>query len=140
MACELCDDTGGDLLWQDDRLRVVRVADPDYPAFCRVIWKQHVKEMTDLAVEERRHLMDVVFGVEQALRGELAPDKINLASLGNLTPHLHWHVIPRWQTDRHFPRPVWAEPLRPPGPGTISSLPLPRLVAALAGCLAALDS
>ena len=140
MACELCDDTGGDLLWQDERLRVVRVADSDYPAFCRVVWKQHVKEMTDLVAAERRHLMDVVFGVEHALRRELAPDKINLASLGNLTPHLHWHVIPRWQADRHFPRPVWAEPLREPGPRAANSLPLPRLVAAVAESLAALDS
>jgi diadenosine tetraphosphate (Ap4A) HIT family hydrolase len=42
----------------------------------------------------------------------MRPDKINLASLGNMTPHLHWHVIPRHAGDRHFPRPIWAEPLR----------------------------
>jgi diadenosine tetraphosphate (Ap4A) HIT family hydrolase len=109
MACELCTDVGGELLWQDEACRVVRVNDPDYPGFCRVIWKRHVQEMTDLAVNERQHLMTVTFAVEQALRQVLSPDKINLASLGNVTPHLHWHVIPRYTDDRHFPNPIWGQ-------------------------------
>ena len=47
--------------------------------------------------------MNVVFAVEKVVRTLFAPDKINLASFGNMTPHLHWHVIPRWHDDRHFP-------------------------------------
>lgn len=112
MSCELCETSGGEVLWQDDHCRVVLVNEPDYPGFCRVIWGAHVKEMTDLSDTERRHLMDVVFGTERALRQCLAPDKINLASLGNLTPHLHWHVIPRYRDDRHFPNPIWGLPMR----------------------------
>jgi diadenosine tetraphosphate (Ap4A) HIT family hydrolase len=107
MSCELCDGLGGELLWQDGKCRVVRVGDPDYPGFCRVIWQQHEKEMTDLAPVDQRHLMHVVLAVEQALRGTFHPDKVNLASLGNMTPHVHWHVIPRFRNDRHFPNPVW---------------------------------
>ena len=106
-ACELCDQPGGTLLWQDDSCRVVLVADADYPGFCRVIWKRHVKEMTDLSAAEREHLMATVFAVETAIREAMHPDKINLASLGNLTPHLHWHVIPRFRHDKHFPQPIW---------------------------------
>lgn len=108
--CELCDTPGGEILWQDQACRVVWVNEPDYPGFCRVILKSHVKEMTDLPPEVRNHLMQVVFAVEQAIRGELSPDKINLASLGNAVPHLHWHVIPRFVNDRHFPGPIWANP------------------------------
>ena len=106
--CELCENPGGALLWRDERLRVVLVDDPDYPGFCRVIWNAHVKEMTDLSTADRWHLMGVVFEVEAILRAALDPDKINLASLGNLTPHLHWHVIPRWRDDPHFPGSVWS--------------------------------
>jgi len=51
--------------------------------------------------------MRVVFAVEAALRECLNPDKINLASFGNVVPHVHWHVIPRWRDDRFFPEPVW---------------------------------
>lgn len=95
------------MLWQDDACRVVLVADADYPGFCRVIWKRHISEMTDLSAAERAHLMTIVFAVEAAIRETINPDKINLASLGNLTPHLHWHVIPRHRHDKHFPQPIW---------------------------------
>jgi diadenosine tetraphosphate (Ap4A) HIT family hydrolase len=63
--------------------------------------------MTDLAVVDRAYLMEVVFAVESVIRQLYSPDKINLASFGNMTPHMHWHVIPRWSDDRHFPLPVW---------------------------------
>ena len=111
-ACELCAQTGGRLLWRDAACRVVLVADPAYPGYCRVIWNAHVREMTNLAAAERRHCMHVVFAVEQVLRAALDPHKINLASLGNLTPHLHWHVIPRYENDPHFPNSIWGERLR----------------------------
>jgi diadenosine tetraphosphate (Ap4A) HIT family hydrolase len=107
MACELCDSPGGELIWQDGLCRVVRIENEDYPGFCRVIANRHVKEMTDLPFEERVGIMSVVFGVEEALREVLRADKINLASLGNKTPHVHWHVIPRFTEDRHFPNSIW---------------------------------
>jgi diadenosine tetraphosphate (Ap4A) HIT family hydrolase len=115
-ACELCVTPGGTLLWQDERCRVVRVGGAEgvaFPGFCRVIWTAHVREMTDLAPDERHHLLDVVAGVERALHDLVRPDKINLASLGNVVPHLHWHVIPRWRDDSHFPAPIWATAARP---------------------------
>jgi diadenosine tetraphosphate (Ap4A) HIT family hydrolase len=112
--CELCEGDGGEILWQDERCRVVRIEDEDYPGFCRVVWASHVREMSDLSDIDRGHFMRVVFAVERALRDALAPFKINLASLGNVTPHLHWHVIPRFPDDRHFPNPIWASPEREP--------------------------
>ncbi len=114
MACELCDTTGGELIWQDSLCRVVRLDDSDYPGFCRVVLNRHTKEMTDLAPADRASLMHVVFAIEQAIREVLRPDKINLASLGNKTPHLHWHVIPRFNHDRTFPNPIWGEPTQEP--------------------------
>jgi diadenosine tetraphosphate (Ap4A) HIT family hydrolase len=113
--CELCAQVGGTLLWQDQRCRVVLVEDADYPGFCRVIWQQHVREMTDLSAPDREHLMATVYAVEAAIREAMEPDKINLASLGNLTPHLHWHVIPRYRHDRHYPQPIWGAAQRQAG-------------------------
>ena len=111
-ACEFCDSPGGTVLWQDDFCRVVRADEPDYPGFCRVILARHAREMTDLPVRDRNRLMDVVFTVERAVRDAMAPHKMNVASLGNMVPHVHWHVIPRFSDDRHFPGPVWAAPRR----------------------------
>lgn len=100
------------MLWQNDLCRVVRVDEPDYPGFVRVILKRHAREMGDLAPQERDDLMAVVFAVEAAVREAMQPDKMNLASLGNMTPHVHWHVVPRFRDDRHFPNPIWAAPQR----------------------------
>ena len=107
MTCELCTTPGGAVLWEDQFCRVVEVKEPGYPGFCRVIWKAHVREMTDLDEVGRRHCMNVVFAVERALRRILSPAKINLATLGNMVAHVHWHVIPRFADDPHFPQPVW---------------------------------
>ncbi len=110
--CTLCLPTLYEILWQDDFCRVVLLNDTDYPAYCRVELLAHIKEMTDLAPTERARMMIVVFAVETAIREVIQPDKINLASLGNKTPHLHWHVIPRFERDKHFPNSHWGEVMR----------------------------
>ena len=107
-GCELCAQAGGELIWQNDQLRVVLVDDKLFAGFTRVIWQEHVVEITDLASEQRSALMKTVCLVETIQREVLKPTKINLASLGNMTPHLHWHVIPRFEQDANFPNPVWA--------------------------------
>lgn len=109
MKCELCDSPGGVVLWRDENCRVVLVAERGYPGFCRVIWNSHVREMSDLAEEHRAHCMNIVFAVERALRRSMNPAKINLASLGNMVAHVHWHVIPRFSDDPHFPQPPWGQ-------------------------------
>lgn len=120
MPCELCEQAGGEVLYRDDKFRVVLLDDPYYPGFCRVIWNDHVKEMSDLSLQDRSSMMAAVWQVEAALRDVMRPDKINLASLGNMTPHLHWHVIPRYVDDAHFPRTVWAAAKRAPEPSSMT--------------------
>ncbi len=113
--CALCKPTPHVVLWQDAFCRVVLLNDVDYPGYCRVELVAHIKEMSDLFIEDRNRLMAVVWEVERALRALLNPTKINLASLGNKTPHLHWHVIPRFEDDQHFPNSHWGEVTRASG-------------------------
>ena len=112
MDCPLCIASNEQVVWEDRRCRVIQVDDEAHPGFCRVIWNEHVAEMGDLLPADQRHLLEVVLATERALRDLLQPDKMNLASLGNIVPHLHWHVIPRYTDDRHFPEPVWGQPQR----------------------------
>lgn len=121
MACTLCQPSTHPILWQDQFCRVVLLNDPDYPAYCRVELLEHIKEMTDLVPTERARMMKTVFAVELALREMFNPDKINLASLGNKTPHLHWHVIPRFENDRHFPNSHWGTAVRDSNPAALDA-------------------
>lgn len=131
--CELCGLTGP-ALYRDDKLSVIAVNDPNYPGFCRVIWNAHVREMSDLSAADRALLNEAVHQVEMAVRDVMDPDKVNLASLGNVVPHLHWHVIPRYVDDVHFPNPVWAAAVRDPDEESLAPRreKLARLAAAIA--------
>lgn len=132
--CPLCQARDETVLWRDKQARVVLVDDADFPGFCRVIWNAHVAEMTDLSAADRYTLMQRVFAVETALRQTLASAKINLASLGNQVPHLHWHVIPRYREDACFPDAVWAPPRRA---GAVRHVQVEALAAAVQAALSA---
>jgi diadenosine tetraphosphate (Ap4A) HIT family hydrolase len=137
--CELCVEDGGEVLFRNADLRVVLVDDAAYPGFCRVIWQAHVKEMTMLAPAQRGILMEAVWRVEAALLEAMQPAKVNLASLGNMTQHLHWHLIPRFNDDAHFPNPIWGAAQRVPAPDAMAARRalLPVLRAAIVRHLAA---
>lgn len=110
--CPLCTADGGALIWRGDKLRVIRAAEEGFPAFYRVVWMDHAAEFSDLSAADRSLCMDAVALVERVLREQLSPTKINLAALGNMVAHLHWHVIARYDWDSHFPASVWAPALR----------------------------
>ena len=132
-GCELCHLTVP-VVWQDEKLSVIIVDDAAYPGFCRVIWREHVREMSDLSHEDRLLLNEAVYQVEQAVREVMQPLKVNVASLGNVVPHLHWHIIPRYADDAHFPAPVWAQAARQTDADVLAARRalLPDLAAAIA--------
>jgi diadenosine tetraphosphate (Ap4A) HIT family hydrolase len=111
-GCAFCGGIGGTLIFQGPKFRVVRAAEPGFPAFYRLIWTDHVAEFSDLSQADRHSCMDAVTQLEQLLREHLEPTKVNLASLGNQVPHLHWHIIARFEWDSRFPAPVWASAQR----------------------------
>ena len=111
--CPLCQTAApADVIIATPQYRVVWANEADYPCFVRLVWTAHVAEMTQLNTAERITLMSAVFAVERAMRTVLNPAKINLASLGNWVPHVHWHVIPRFNDDAHWPNSTFAAPSR----------------------------
>jgi len=138
--CELCREAGGVMVFQARHWRVIRVEDEAFPAFYRVVWRPHVREWTDLSLAHQAEVLGVVDAVERVLRATLSPAKINLASLGNMTPHLHWHVIARFEWDSRWPAPIWAPSAREvaPAPRERLAVGLDPLDAQVARAVAAL--
>jgi len=132
-GCELCELADASRVVANDRFSVILANEPDYPGFARVIWNEHVREVSDLADADRLLLNEAVWKLEQAVREVMQPLKVNVASLGNVVPHLHWHVIPRYADDAHFPAPVWAQALRETSADVLEARRalLPQLVAAI---------
>jgi len=121
-GCPLCETDGGLLIFRNDQLRVIQALEPGFPAFYRVVWNAHVPEFSSLSLDERNICMNAVVAVEQVLREQLKPTKINLAALGNAVPHLHWHVMARFDWDSQFPGSVWAAPQREPNAEKLAHL------------------
>jgi len=106
----------GQTIARSEKFRVIRAEESSFPAFYRLVWNAHVREFTDLPELDQWLCMQALGCIEKTLRQHLKPDKINLASLGNQVPHLHWHVIARFAWDSHYPAAVWAAEQRPVKP------------------------
>lgn len=92
--------------------QVLRMNDAAYPWLILVPRLTGAREILDLSAADRVRLMDEIAWASQALRDLRQPDKINVASLGNVVPQLHVHVLGRFASDPAWPRPVWG--LAPP--------------------------
>lgn len=107
--CPLCQTTNEHILYSNDVLRIIHTNEnPLIPGFCRVIWNKHIAEMSDLSEAEQQVLWHWVTKLELAMRQILQPKKINLASFGTMVPHLHWHVIARFENDAYYPASIWS--------------------------------
>ena len=66
-SCELCA-LDVPTVVANDKFAVIIVDDANYPGFCRVIWRDHVREMSDLKREDRLLLNEAVYELEQAVQ------------------------------------------------------------------------
>ncbi len=110
MSCPLCSSLNENIIYQDNFLRVILV--DDIPGYIRIITQKHIKEFSELSDEEAINLILTVKKIEKVLIDELNPDKVNIASLGNMVPHLHIHIIPRFKNDPWWPGAVFCEKKR----------------------------
>ena len=83
-----------------------------YRGQCQLIFdSRHVARADQLSHPEWTSLAADLFTAQQAVSRVVKPDHINVESLGNVVPHLHWHIIPRYVGDPMWGAPVWQVPL-----------------------------
>lgn len=113
--CPMCAGVTGRVVWHSAAWRVVHAdsaAEENFPVFYRLVSNAHYEEWSELPEPLRQEGMAILCRIETCMRQYFEPRKINLASLGNMVPHVHWHIIARYEWDTHFPNPVWGSPLR----------------------------
>lgn len=105
--------------WDEDAdLRIIELPhsyvilnrDQFFPGYTLLFTKTHATELFQLDREVRSAVMEEVSMVAQALYTAYSPAKINYELLGNMVPHIHWHIVPRFSSEPLWPRPIWAEP------------------------------
>ncbi len=105
--------------WVDDAdLQVVELEhcyvllnrDQFFPGYSFVFTKEHVTELFHLDLTTRQAVVEEVSRVAEVLNKTFEPTKMNYELLGNMVPHMHWHLVPRFDSDPLWPKPIWAEP------------------------------
>lgn len=137
-ACSLCVADDSEVVWQGSFWRLVAATDVRFPGYLVLVHQGHVGEMTDLPHEDQTECFRSLLVIESLLREHLNPTKMNVAQLGNRVPHLHWHIIPRFEWDSHYPESIWGPQQREPDTAAISRASRIAMAtkAALAGALA----
>ena len=69
--------------------------------------KQHASELHQLDRDFRMEFLKEMSQTAEAVFKAFKPLKLNYESLGNVDPHLHWHIFPRYAGDPNKTEPVW---------------------------------
>lgn len=110
---------------------VLLMNDSQYPWVILVPDRPDLRDLDQLEETDAQQVAAEIRQVSQHLRQLFQPTKLNVASLGNMVPQLHIHVVARYEDDKAWPRPVWgAFPPVPYTPEALEAL-LPRLRAGL---------
>ncbi|HEY5522375.1 MAG TPA: HIT family protein [Desulfuromonadaceae bacterium] len=110
--CPMCRrwDTDSDLrIIELPHSYVILNRDQFFPGYTLLFTKYHATELFHLDRDARTALMEEVSSVAKALYTIYAPAKINYELLGNMVPHIHWHIVPRFSSEPLWPLPIWAE-------------------------------
>ena len=113
MSCIFCKQGNEHVLYNCDLYRIIVVEDKYYPGYMQIVANKHIKELSDLGRFEAVDIFRAIWQLETRMRDIFKPDKVNIASFGNMVPHLHWHIIPRFEVDRHYPNSIWGEVTHP---------------------------
>lgn len=105
LAAPLAENTVFVMSFEGYDLRLVK--DARYLWLLLIPQKDDVFEWHDLNATERHQLIDIASAIADIIQTQSQADKMNLATIGNIVPHFHFHIIARFKTDEAWPQPVW---------------------------------
>lgn len=98
------------IIYQNDTIRIE--TEPSEIPWLKIFTKNPYKEMSEVPVEIKSEIYNLLDIIEKEMIIYYHPDKINIASFGNYVPHVHWHIMARFREDSFFPEPMWGKKQR----------------------------
>jgi diadenosine tetraphosphate (Ap4A) HIT family hydrolase len=103
-----------------DDIIYIEVHESEVP-WLKIFTQRPVKEFSECSAMEKSAIWHALDIIEKAMLEYYRPEKINIASFGNMLPHVHWHITARFKEDSYFPEPMWGPKQR------VGSLELPPI-------------
>jgi len=93
------------LLYENKHIKI-EIEESEIP-WLKIFTQKVYKEMSDVPAEIKVEIYDLLDLIEKEMLAYFKPKKINIASFGNYMPHVHWHIMARFEKDSYFPEPMW---------------------------------
>ena len=98
------------LLYENERIRI-ETEESEIP-WLKIFTQHPYKEMSEVPSHIKQEIYSLLDSIEKEMLSYYQPKKINIASFGNYLPHVHWHIMARFEEDSYFPEPMWGEKQR----------------------------
>ena len=92
-------------VWENDHLRI-EIEESEIP-WLKIFTKVPYREMSEVPPEIKNQIYTLLDLIEREMLSYYQPTKINIASFGNYMPHVHWHIMARFENDSYYPEPMW---------------------------------
>lgn len=89
-----------------DNLIYIDIHKSEVP-WLKIFTQRNVKEFSECTAAEKSAIWHALDVAEKLMLEYYKPEKINIASFGNMLPHVHWHISARFKEDSYFPEPMW---------------------------------
>ncbi|CAA6821122.1 MAG: Diadenosine tetraphosphate (Ap4A) hydrolase and other HIT family hydrolases [uncultured Sulfurovum sp.] len=93
------------MIYENDLIKV-EIEESEIP-WLKVFTQEAYKEFSETPSEVKLEIFRVLDIIEKEMLRFFKPKKVNIASFGNYVPHVHWHIMARFEEDSYFPEPMW---------------------------------
>lgn len=93
------------IIYENKNIKI-EVEESEIP-WLKIFTQDSYKEMSEVPSEIKFEIYDLLDIIEKEMIAYYNPKKINIASFGNYMPHVHWHIMARFEEDSYFPEPMW---------------------------------
>jgi len=93
------------ILYENKNIKI-EIEESEIP-WLKIFTQKVYKEMSEVPAEIKFEIYNLLDLIEKEMLAYYKPKKINIASFGNYMPHVHWHIMARFEEDSYFPEPMW---------------------------------
>ncbi|PIT88185.1 MAG: HIT family protein [Candidatus Magasanikbacteria bacterium CG10_big_fil_rev_8_21_14_0_10_36_32] len=106
--CIFCKIVAGQIpnhtVYEDDFVLAFLDIFPHAKGHTVIIPKKHFQSLSDMSEEEWQNMAKGIFKTVAKVREVLKPEGLNIglndqSVAGQVVPHIHWHIFPRWTGD-----------------------------------------